>query len=40
MPLFDEYVVPVSSKTGKAGMPLGSEEMTWTAALFLDLIKP
>ena len=38
MPLFDEYFAPVTSKEGKAGMPLGSEKMTWTAALLLDLL--
>lgn len=38
-PLFDEYFAPVASKEGKAGMPLGSDMMTWTAALFLDLLK-
>jgi len=39
MPLFDEYFAPIASKEGKAGMPLGSEKMTWTAALLLDLLK-
>jgi hypothetical protein len=39
MPLFDEYYAPVVSKEVRAGMPLGSDMMTWTAALFLDLLE-
>ena len=38
MPLFDEYFAPVATGEGKAGMPLGADMMTWTAALFLDLL--
>ncbi len=39
MPLFDEYFAPIASEKGRAGRPLGSDKMTWTAALLLDLLK-
>ena len=39
MPLFDEYFTPVPSNGKEAGMPLGSDAMTWTASFFLDLFK-
>ena len=38
MPLFDEYFAPTDSGEVKAGSPLGADKMTWTAALFLDLV--
>lgn len=37
MPLFDEYYAPLTTATHQTGDPLGSEMMTWTAAVFLDL---
>jgi len=40
MPLFDEFYAPTNSKKYKAGCPLGAEKMTWTASLFLDLLRP
>lgn len=39
MPLFDEFYAPTNSKKFKAGSALGAEKMTWTASLFLDLLK-
>jgi hypothetical protein len=39
IPLFAEYFAPTTTETDKAGSPLGSDMMTWSAALFLDLIK-
>jgi len=38
MPLFSEYFSPISENGLKAGSPLGSDMMTWTAALFLNLV--
>jgi len=40
IPLFDEYFTPIEVEGKKAGSPLGSDKMTWTAALFLDLVDP
>lgn len=39
MPLFEEFYAPTNSKGVKAGAALGAEKMTWTASLFLDLVK-
>jgi len=36
-PLFDEYYLAADDKGRKAGDPLGSEMMSWTAAVYLDL---
>jgi len=37
-PFFDEYYSPISARGHKTGDPIGAEMMTWTAALFLDLV--
>jgi len=39
MPLFEEFYTPMNSKHFKAGTALGAEKMTWTASLYLDLLK-
>ncbi len=39
IPLFDEYFAPKKANGFEAGAPLGADKMTWTAALFLDLVK-
>lgn len=38
MPFFDEYYSPITARSHKTGEPIGAEMMTWTAALFIDLI--
>jgi hypothetical protein len=37
IPLFYEYFAPVSVGELEAGSPLGSDLMTWTASVFIDL---
>jgi hypothetical protein len=37
-PLFDEHYAPITTENHKAGFPSGAEMMTWSAALFLDLV--
>ena len=39
IPLFDECFTPVKTDKFEAGSPLGSDKMTWTASLFLDLLR-
>jgi hypothetical protein len=40
IPLFDEYFAPLKANGFEAGAALGADKMTWTAALFLDLLAP
>jgi len=35
--LFDEYYVPIDTECFDKGEPIGSEMMTWTAAIYLDI---
>ena len=37
MALFDEYYIGVNTKQYEIGEPIGSEMMTWTASVYIDL---
>jgi len=37
VPMFDEYYVGLDTDLYKKGDPVGSDLMTWTAAVYLDL---